>query len=476
LLLIHIVSTLTLPGNPYFPNNPASILPGMPAKLFYQLLTLSGFIAFLNACTGIGPATTLFRSTSPHEQYGQSLKEAKLARTALGIDWLAASERALRDSLKITIPYRESGYFSAEKAFAVGYRLNAQRGDKMVIKAETQGSREAQVFIDVFSVDERGRTNLLASSKADTNVLAWEPRRTQTYLIRVQPELLRSGQFTISVTREPALSFPVQGRDSRQISSVFGVARDGGRRRHEGVDIFAPRGTPAVASVDGTISNVGTNKLGGNVVFLSDNDRNIRLYYAHLDRWSVSDGQRVSIGDTIGFVGNTGNARTTGPHLHFGIYEFGGGATDPLPFIRLGRGPARQVMLADNRLGTSARISASRSVIRIAPGSDAAVIRELPKASAVQIIGGTNAWPRVELPDGLTGYVATATLESATRPLRQQTLTTVRNLLDEASPTAATKAPLPQGVTVDVLGEFGLFDLIRKSDGTTGWLARQTTP
>jgi murein DD-endopeptidase MepM/ murein hydrolase activator NlpD/SH3-like domain-containing protein len=448
----------------------------MPDKFFCRLPIISGLIFLFNACTGIGPATTLFRSASPHEQYGQSLREAKLTKTALGADWLAASERALRDSLKITIPYRENGYFSAEKAFAVGYRLDAQRGDKMLIKAETQGSRAAQVFIDVFSVDDRGRTNLLASSKADTNVLSWEPRRTQTYLIRVQPELLRSGQFTISVTREPALSFPVKGRDSRQISSFFGVARDGGRRRHEGVDIFAPRGTPAVAAVDGTISNVTTNQLGGNVVFLADNERNIRLYYAHLDRWNVTNGQRVSIGDTVGFVGNTGNARTTGPHLHFGIYEFGGGATDPLPFIRQGRGPARQVLMADSRLGTSARVSVARSFVRIAPSSDAAIIREIPRAAAVQIIGGTYAWPRVELPDGLTGYVATATLESITRPLRQQTLATARNLLDEANPLAATKATLSAGTTIDILGAFDVFDLIRESDGTTGWLARQATP
>jgi murein DD-endopeptidase MepM/ murein hydrolase activator NlpD/SH3-like domain-containing protein len=448
----------------------------MPDKFFCRLPIISGLIFLFNACTGIGPATTLFRSASPHEQYGQSLKEAKLTKTALGADWLAASERALRDSLKITIPYRENGYFSSEKAFAVGYRLDAQRGDKMLIKAETQGSRAAQVFIDVFSVDDRGRTSLLASSKADTNVLSWEPRRTQTYLIRVQPELLRSGQFTISVTREPALSFPVKGRDSRQISSFFGVARDGGRRRHEGVDIFAPRGTPAVAAVDGTISSVTTNQLGGNVVFLADNERNIRLYYAHLDRWNVTNGQRVSIGDTVGFVGNTGNARTTGPHLHFGIYEFGGGATDPLPFIRQGRGPARQVLMADSRLGTSARVSVGRSFVRIAPSSDAAIIREIPRAAAVQIIGGTNAWPRVELPDGLTGYVATATLESITRPLRQQTLATARNLLDEANPLAATKATLSAGATIDILGAFDVFDLIRESDGTTGWLARQATP
>ncbi|RYF64956.1 MAG: M23 family peptidase, partial [Cytophagaceae bacterium] len=180
-------------------------------------LLLAGF----SACTGVGPTANLFRSSSPHEQYGQSLKEAKLDRTALGTDWLSAGERALRDSLKITIPYRESGYFSATKAFAVGYRLDAQRGDRLLIRVETQGQKETQVFIDVFALESRNRTSLIAASKADTNVLAWEPRRTQTYLIRVQPELLRTGQYTITVTREPALSFPVKGRDSRQISSFF---------------------------------------------------------------------------------------------------------------------------------------------------------------------------------------------------------------------------------------------------------------
>lgn len=435
-------------------------------------LLLVGF----SACTGVGPTANLFRSSSPHEQYGQSLKEAKLDRTALGIDWLSAGERALRDSLKITIPYRESGYFSANKAFAVGYRLDAQRGDRFLIRVETQGQKETQVFIDVFALDSRNKTSLIAASKADTNVLAWEPRRTQTYLIRVQPELLRTGQYTITVTREPALSFPVKGRDSRQISSFFGVARDGGRRRHEGVDIFAPKGTPALAAVDGIISGVGTSKLGGNVAFLTDIDRNIRLYYAHLDRWNVKNGQHVSIGDTVGFVGNTGNARTTGPHLHFGIYGFTDGATDPLPFIRLGRGPARQSLLPVSRLGDSVRVSAARSVVRLAPASDSPIIRELPKASALTIVGGTETWLRVELPDGLTGYIPSNATEVEKRPLRRLVLSAPRPLLDAAHSQAAAMKTLPTGAAVDVLATASSFQLVRDPDGQTGWLPTSEAP
>jgi murein DD-endopeptidase MepM/ murein hydrolase activator NlpD/SH3-like domain-containing protein len=431
---------------------------------------------WISACTGMGPTANLFRPSSPHDQYGQSLKEAKLDRTALGIDWLSAGERALHDSLKITIPYRESGYFSASKAFAVGYRLDAQRGDRFLVQVETQGKQSAQVFIDVFALESGNRVSLIAASKADTNVLAWEPRKTLTYLIRIQPELLRTGHYTISITREPALRFPVQGRDSRQISSFFGAPRDAGRRRHEGVDIFAPKGTPALASVNGIITGVGSNSLGGNVAFLTDAERNIRLYYAHLDRWNVSNGQHISVGDTIGFVGNTGNARTTGPHLHFGIYGFSDGATDPLPFIRLGRGPARQALLSTTRLGDSLRVSAARSDVRLSPGSDAPILRILPKSASMTVMGGTETWLRVVLPDGLMGYVASNTTEPEKRSLRRLVLSAHASLLDEANSQAAVIKTLPSGTAVDVLATTSSFQLVRPADGPTGWLPLTGAP
>lgn len=441
-----------------------------------RLLLIGFLLVGAGACKGVGPVTGLFRSASLHDQYGQSLKDARLDKTALGSDWLAAGERALRDSLKINVPYRESGYFAANKVFAVGYRLDAQRGDRFLVKVETQGQKPVQVFIDVFALNNGDKTQLLASSKADTNVLAWEPRRTQTYLIRIQPELLRSGRYTLNITREPALSFPVQGRTSRQIASFFGDIRDGGRRRHEGVDIFAALGTPALASANGIVTGVGTNSLGGNVLFITDNERNIRLYYAHLDRWNVADGQHVSVGDTVGFVGNTGNARTTGPHLHFGIYGVNEGATDPLPFIRLGRGPARQALLSGDRLGDSIRISTAPSTIRMAANSDSPPLRNLPPSTALTIIGGTEAWLRVELPDGLTGYVSTRTTESLQKPLRRITLTSSAQLLDAASASAAMIDMLPAGTMVDVLAEAGVFRLVRETNGQTGWLQQSPGP
>lgn len=435
-------------------------------RLFFALL-----FAGVTACTSTSPVASLFRSASPHEQYGQSLKTAKLDQTALGTDWFTASQRALQDSLSITIPYRERGYFSATKPFAVGYRLDAQRGDRLLLRVETTGQKTARVFIDVFAVERRGQTSLVASSKADTSALSWEPRRNQTYLIRVQPELLRNAQYMISITREPALAFPVQGRSSKQISSFWGVNRDGGRRKHEGVDIFAPRGTPALASVDGVVSGVGVGKLGGNVAFLNDTERQIRLYYAHLDRWNVTNGQRVSVGDTIGFVGNTGNAQTTGPHLHFGIYGFNEGAVDPLPFIRLGRGPASQELLSESRLGDSVRVSVAKTVLRLSPTSKSPALRELPKATALILVGGTSAWQRVELPDGQTGYVAGNVTEQSTRPIRQLKLAITKSLLDAADLRAAPITSLPAGTAVQMLARAGAFQLVRGENGQTGWIS-----
>src|SRR5690606_2218594 len=126
---------------------------------------------------------------------------------------------------------------------------------------------------------------------------------------------------------------PVAASARQHIGSFFGDARDGGGRQHEGIDIFAARHTPVVAAADGVVGRVGNNRLGGKVVWLRPKNRPVNLYYAHLDSQLVTFGQVVNEGDTLGLMGNTGNARTTPPHLHFGVYG-PAGAVDPLPFIR----------------------------------------------------------------------------------------------------------------------------------------------
>ena len=111
-------------------------------------------------------------------------------------------------------------------------------------------------------------------------------------------------------------------------SSSWGAARSGGRQ-HQGVDMFAARGTPVVAAGPGTV-RVGNNGLGGLTVNLHDIAGN-RYYYAHLDSVRVQNGQYVEAGQILGGAGTSGNAAGTPPHLHWQVHPAGGGPVDPFP-------------------------------------------------------------------------------------------------------------------------------------------------
>lgn len=113
---------------------------------------------------------------------------------------------------------------------------------------------------------------------------------------------------------------PVRGCSQKSITSFWGDSRDEGKRKHEGMDIFARKGTPVIAPIEGVVVRTGWNFLGGRVVWLESRKTQHAFYFAHLATIDVCVGDRVEKGDAIGTVGSTGNARLTGPHLHFGIY------------------------------------------------------------------------------------------------------------------------------------------------------------
>jgi murein DD-endopeptidase MepM/ murein hydrolase activator NlpD len=142
----------------------------------------------------------------------------------------------------------------------------------------------------------------------------------------VHPQLTKDGYV-----------FPVYGPSS--FSNDFGVPRaDTGW--HHGNDIFAPLGAPLLAVSDGTLFLVGWNSLGGNRLWLRDLQGN-EFYYAHLSAFSplARDGAHVRAGDVIGFVGNTGDAATTPPHLHFEVHPVEllwmayDGVVNPYPYL-----------------------------------------------------------------------------------------------------------------------------------------------
>ena len=271
--------------------------------------------------------------TPPYERYVGSLHDAGIDRTPLGAAWIAAGERALHAPRAIAIPNRSGERFQPDSPSAVAYRVELRRGQIYRFAVESEQGPLVNLFVDVFRIKEGSPPQRVAGIGPPSRGLAFEPPEDDTFVVRIQPELFSSGEINIAHARRAALLFPVPGGGRKNVQSLFGTSRSGGSREHQGIDIFAPRGTPAVAAADGWISSTSPNALGGNVVWLWDPARGHTLYYAHLDRHAVSPGQRVRKGDVVGFVGNTGNARTTAPHLHFGIYRRGQGAIDPLYYV-----------------------------------------------------------------------------------------------------------------------------------------------
>ena len=152
-----------------------------------------------------------------------------------------------------------------------------------------------------------------------------------------------------------SLYMPVVGVTPHDLDDSWHAARDGGRRKHTGIDIFAPKGTAVVAVTDGIISYIGEQPKGGLCLWLT-NESGTSFYYAHLDRWApgLFEGMEVRIGDLLGYVGNTGNAKTTPPHLHFAVNE-NDEMVNPYPILTRAAVVKRARVTLDSGLGLGTR-------------------------------------------------------------------------------------------------------------------------
>jgi murein DD-endopeptidase MepM/ murein hydrolase activator NlpD len=135
------------------------------------------------------------------------------------------------------------------------------------------------------------------------------------------------------------LLMPIEGLRVAQVADTWGAPRGGGRR-HEGQDLFAPRGTPVRAATPGFVYRIDDLSIGGlSVTIVGEGGR--RTYYTHFDAVpdDLVEGQRVDVDTVIGFVGDSGNAAGTPPHLHLGVYDGSDEnpcawvAIDPLPLL-----------------------------------------------------------------------------------------------------------------------------------------------
>ena len=365
-------------------------------------------VLVLGACEEVEQVQDRFRDMTPHEVYLASLEDAGLTETALGKDWVRAAREAVDGATEVSLPFQEEGFITPEDPGAAAYRVSVGRGQRLTAEVTLETEEQTRVFVDVFRVPEDAGDAYrpVLSSDSVPGALEYEPWRGGEFIIRLQPELLRGGTYRVVLRLEAQLAFPVEGYSPRAIQSVWGDERDGGRRTHEGVDIFARRGTAVLATSEGVVSRVRTTPIGGKVVWLRDAARNASIYYAHLDSQFVTNGQHVQPGDTLGFVGNTGNARTTPPHLHFGIYRRGEGAVNPDPFIRPPTGSLAEVEADLTLLGGYVRLRDDGTRLRAGPSSRSDVLQEMDDETPMRVLGGSGDWFRVKLPDGVVGFVA----------------------------------------------------------------------
>ena len=137
---------------------------------------------------------------------------------------------------------------------------------------------------------------------------------------RAYSKLLPEFFAAVPLERDTRLLMPVEGVTVSQVADTWGAARSEGRT-HEGTDIFAATGTPIYSATPGYVYRIGTNPYGGNVITVVGG-AGVRYYYAHLSAFAetLTEGQYVTTDTVLGYVGNTGNAATTPPHLHLGVY------------------------------------------------------------------------------------------------------------------------------------------------------------
>src|SRR5688572_30224220 len=149
------------------------------------------------ACASNGPLSGLVRPSSPHERYAARLSAAGLDEAALGQDWIRASDRALAEAMTAELPFRETGYFPADKPSATAYRLHLQRGRRLVVDTTVDASALTVLFVDLFEAREGEVFRRVAALDSTVGTLTHDVDRDGIYLLRIQPELLRGGRFGV---------------------------------------------------------------------------------------------------------------------------------------------------------------------------------------------------------------------------------------------------------------------------------------
>lgn len=356
-----------------------------------KLLRNSVILAFtviIYSCSQVNKVTDFITNPSAKELYKREFKDTPERFNA----WTEQSQRALFDSVAVSLPYSESGLFRSNDLSVHSYDLALNPGEKFQVSLLTRDTN-TRVFIDLYhkTVDSVPTYEHLESAKPGETFLRTEVSDPGIYKLIIQPEIEAHSAFQLHLSTDPVYVFPVAEGTNQSIQSFWGAVRDGGRRSHEGVDIFADRGTPVIAATSGWISTTADRGLGGKQVWLRDQSRGLSLYYAHLDSIIAKSGMHVQLGDTLGLVGNTGNARTTPPHLHFGVYKGYRGAINPLPFVYQTKKP-EILNFPERESIANLLVQVTAGNLRSGPTTSSSILGKVQAQDTLKYLGKTTGW------------------------------------------------------------------------------------
>jgi peptidoglycan LD-endopeptidase LytH len=211
------------------------------------------------------------------------------------------------------------------KAQTLESKLVSDRETALRLEAERKAKAAAEAAAQKKAEEEAKKK---AEEEAKKKAAQAKPSPSPSVKQSPSPSAARAAEVPLG-TR--TMSCPVDGPTS--FTDTYGEPRSGGRA-HQGVDMYAAMGTPAAAIVDGTVLRKASSGAGGISLYFTGSDGN-EYFYAHLSKYAeVSPGQKLSAGDHVGFVGDTGNAQGGPPHLHFEVRPQGGAPVNPTPYAR----------------------------------------------------------------------------------------------------------------------------------------------
>src|SRR6478672_887452 len=168
------------------------------------------------ACSS--PIKGIFGKKTPHEQYAEKLDDRELDKTTDGRQWLAASQKALSSPLSIELPYRQQGYFHGDKPRALGLEFTAHAGERISFTL-TPKDPTLVVYADLFKAGNQ--TGAILSADTASTQFSFDIEENGNYIVRLQPELFRSGEYNLSISINPSLGFPVTDVKAR-VESIWG--------------------------------------------------------------------------------------------------------------------------------------------------------------------------------------------------------------------------------------------------------------